>query len=122
MNKPIPSTHPAGNKASQAEVSTDQQPHADDIKMPHERDESPEHAAPPRKEIKQAHDDLESGQVDTDMRGQRGAEAAVSGNSGSHGADKAAAKSVTKTTVAATDRQAGKTAESVAPVKNKTGH
>lgn len=46
--------------------------------QPHERDESPD-AQPTaaHEEMEQAHADLESGQVDTDLRGERGVEKAV---------------------------------------------
>ena len=46
--------------------------------QPNERDESPDpQPTPAHTEMKQAHADLESGQVDTDLRGERGVEKAV---------------------------------------------
>jgi hypothetical protein len=52
-------------------------PEAANPKMPHERDESArstgnrmnEQVPPSKRQISQAHDDVESGQVDTDRRG-----------------------------------------------------
>ena len=47
--------------------------------LPHERDETTEdHASAPRKKMKQALIDLENGQKDTDLHGQRGVESVVS--------------------------------------------
>jgi hypothetical protein len=47
-------------------------------RLPHERDESDDSQADgPRKDIKQAFDDLNNGQVDTDLRGMRGVDEAV---------------------------------------------
>ena len=39
-----------------------------ELPLPHERDESPDTAVAPDPAIRQAHDDLAEGQVDTDMR------------------------------------------------------
>jgi hypothetical protein len=43
-------------------------------RLPHERDETPDSSTTsgPRDVIRQAHDDLKRGLVDTDCRGQRG--------------------------------------------------
>ena len=42
-------------------------------RLPHEHDESADsQSSPPREVIKQAHDDVESGQEDTDLRGSQG--------------------------------------------------
>jgi hypothetical protein len=47
-------------------------------RQPHERDESPDsQASDPREVIKQAYIDVTSGQVDTDLREQRGVEQTV---------------------------------------------
>lgn len=49
-------------------------------RLPHERDESPEgQDKPTRGVMRQAADDLARGLVDTDMHGERGAEAAAPG-------------------------------------------
>jgi hypothetical protein len=49
-----------------------------DAALPHERDTAPdENGAGPRKEIRQAADDLERGLVDTDRHGERGIDQAV---------------------------------------------
>ena len=48
------------------------------MRMPHERDESEDsQSSGPRDDMKQAFDDIESGQVDTDFREQRGVEEVV---------------------------------------------
>ncbi len=45
--------------------------------LPHERDQTPESAGDePRDDMRQAHEDIESGQVDTDMRATPGLDAA----------------------------------------------
>jgi hypothetical protein len=45
-------------------------------RLPNERDTAPDVQAPEqRRVIKQAHDDIEHGLVDTDLRGERGLEA-----------------------------------------------
>lgn len=50
-------------------------------RMPHERDESYDsqttEGGPPRESMKQAHKDLMNGQVDTDLRNERGVDAVV---------------------------------------------
>ena len=47
-------------------------------RLPHERDEMPDkQSVAPKKEMKQAFTDLKNGLVDTDLRGQRGAEEVV---------------------------------------------
>ena len=46
-----------------------------ELPMPHERDESADTAAEPDPAMRQAHDDLAAGQVDTDMRGTPGLDA-----------------------------------------------
>jgi hypothetical protein len=47
-------------------------------RMPHERDESDDsQESAPRRDIKQAYDDLMNGQVDTDLRETRGVDAVV---------------------------------------------
>ena len=47
-------------------------------RMPHERDESEDsQASEPRGDIKQAYDDIMEGQMDTDLREQRGVEEVV---------------------------------------------
>ena len=47
-------------------------------RLPHERDQSDDsQASPPNRKMKQAHDDIASGQVDTDLHGQRGVEEVV---------------------------------------------
>ena len=47
-------------------------------RQPHERDESTDsQESAPRRDIKQAYDDLMAGQVDTDLRGERGVDALV---------------------------------------------
>ena len=58
-------------------VNTDEKIDNDGVKrMPHERDESPDgQDKQPRGVMKQAAADLEQGLVDTDMHGERGAEA-----------------------------------------------
>lgn len=49
-------------------------------RQPHERDESEDsQASEPRDVMKQAYSDIMSGQVDTDMREQRGVEETVKG-------------------------------------------
>jgi len=58
---------PSGNTVSK-EVKGPVQP-----RMPHERDESADSQhSRPRPVIKQAYDDVQSGQEDTDLRGSRG--------------------------------------------------
>lgn len=57
----------------QAEVKTTGPARRTTPRLPHERDESDDsQATAPRKNMQQAHDDLEEGQVDTDLRGTRG--------------------------------------------------
>jgi hypothetical protein len=52
-------------------------------RLPHERDESDDsQATPPRKKMQQAHDDIVSGQQDTDLREQRGVEQVVKNRAG----------------------------------------
>jgi hypothetical protein len=52
-------------------------------RLPHERDESDDsQASPQRKKMKQAHDDLASGQVDTDLRREPGADEIIKDKSG----------------------------------------
>lgn len=48
-------------------------------RMPHERDESSDsqESGGPREDMKQAFEDIQSGQVDTDLREQRGVEMTV---------------------------------------------
>jgi hypothetical protein len=47
-------------------------------RLPHERDESDDsQTSGPREDMKQAYDDLKNGQVDTDLRGMRGVDEAV---------------------------------------------
>jgi hypothetical protein len=47
-------------------------------RFPHERDESYDsQSSGPRKDIKQAYDDVTSGQVDTDLRDERGVDAVL---------------------------------------------
>ncbi len=60
-------------------INTDAKMHNDGAKrLPHERDESPDgHPKPSRGVMQQAADDLNQGLVDTDLHGERGAEAAV---------------------------------------------
>lgn len=43
-------------------------------RLPHERDQSPDHGGKPRDVMKQAASDLEQGLVDTDLHGERGVE------------------------------------------------
>jgi hypothetical protein len=46
------------------------------VRLPHERDESEDsQESAPREDMKQAHADITSGQVDTDLHGERGVEA-----------------------------------------------
>jgi hypothetical protein len=66
-------------KLEQQEVRTESpaKPHSAP-RMPHERDESDDsQSSPPRPMIKQAYDDLEAGQVDTDLRGTSGVDEVV---------------------------------------------
>lgn len=49
-------------------------------RMPHERDESHDQRSGVRDDIKQAYDDVMSGQMDTDQRTQRGVEFTVDNN------------------------------------------
>ncbi len=60
-------------------INTDAKIKDDGVKrLPHERDESPEgREAQPREIMKQAAKDLAEGQVDTDLRGERGVEASI---------------------------------------------
>jgi hypothetical protein len=52
-------------------------------RLPHERDESDDsQASPQRKKMQQAHDDIAGGQVDTDLREQRGVEEVAKKKSG----------------------------------------
>jgi len=62
------------NTLKQVQVKTGQPPKDDTTpRMPHERDEVVEtQTKVPRESMKQAYDDLQQGQVDTDMRGVRG--------------------------------------------------
>lgn len=57
-----------GNTATRRTLATDEKPLVDaPLKQPHERDESTkETPGRPRDVIRQAHDDIESGQQDTD--------------------------------------------------------
>lgn len=66
----------SNDKLKQANVDTTKSQAEDDTpQMPHERDESPKsQVTAPRKIMEQAHRDIESGQVDTDLRGTRGIE------------------------------------------------
>lgn len=66
-------------KLKQYEVNTDNPRKADTgMRMPHERDESDDsQESAPRRDIKQAYDDLMKGQVDTDLRETRGVDAVV---------------------------------------------
>jgi len=48
-----------------------------EVKLPHERDQTIDHDGKPRKIMKQALLDLQQGQQDTDMHGQRGVETVV---------------------------------------------
>ena len=53
----------------QPQVKTVKRSKAGTPRLPHERDESGDsQSTPPRKKMKQAHDDIASGQVDTDLR------------------------------------------------------
>lgn len=47
-------------------------PSRESPKLPHERDQDVEKPQPPRPDIRQAQDDIESGQQDTDLRGTPG--------------------------------------------------
>lgn len=67
-------------------------------RLPHEHDESHDsQKSGPRKDMKQAHDDIASGQVDTDLHGARGVEAAQAGKAASKpGEEKTAASPAPK--------------------------
>lgn len=62
-------------------------------RLPHEHDESHDsQKSEPRKDMKQAHADISSGQVDTDLHGARGVESVQGGKlDSSSGSDKKAA-------------------------------
>ncbi|MBC7501875.1 MAG: hypothetical protein H7315_15490 [Herminiimonas sp.] len=64
-------------KIRQAGVDTTKSQREDDTpQLPNERDEShASQASAPRDIMKQAHQDIESGQVDTELRGTRGVDA-----------------------------------------------
>ncbi|MFZ6643468.1 hypothetical protein ACO0LL_27350 [Undibacterium sp. TC4M20W] len=49
----------------------------DDALLPHERDQTTDDKTAPRKVMKQALNDLQTGKVDTDMHGARGVEVVV---------------------------------------------
>ncbi|MFZ6874106.1 hypothetical protein ACO0LF_18770 [Undibacterium sp. Di27W] len=69
---------PAHTKTGQAEPVDTKAPLSDsDLPLPHERDESTEDKTNPRKIMKQALKDLQEGQQDTDLHGQRGVEEVV---------------------------------------------
>lgn len=56
--------------------STPQDPGEDHLRLPHERDQSTDSTADaPAPEMQQAHQDLQEGQVDTDMRATPGLDA-----------------------------------------------
>jgi hypothetical protein len=58
-------------------------------RLPNERDTAPDvQSLEPRQKIKQAHDDIEHGLVDTDLRGERGLEADRKDISLPHGSKK----------------------------------
>jgi hypothetical protein len=62
----------------QAQVKTVKPAQHKAPRLPHEHDESGDsQAGPPRREMQQAHDDIVSGKVDTDLHGQRGVEEVV---------------------------------------------
>ena len=81
--KPKPDPAPARNSdtSSYEQLHGEQDPKTDpnrpNEKLPHERDESAsstgnrldQQVPPSKRQISQAHDDVESGQVDTDRRG-----------------------------------------------------
>jgi hypothetical protein len=55
------------------QIKTDRSARKDEPHMPHERDESDySQSSDVRSDIKQAFDDIEEGQVDTDLRGVKG--------------------------------------------------
>lgn len=65
------STASAEQSGTRRSLLTDEHPAQPDqpMRQPNERDESADqHSTPPRDVIKQAHEDLENGQVDTDCR------------------------------------------------------
>lgn len=68
-------TTPARRQANtKAKVRNDGAP-----RMPHERDEAPDdQSIAPRKDMKQAYDDLQNGQVDTDLRNTPGVDSVMS--------------------------------------------
>jgi len=70
---------PKDNTLPHPHINTQEKVKNDGIeRLPHERDESPDsQTIAPRKDIKQAHADLEKGLVDTDMHGERGVEEVV---------------------------------------------
>ncbi|MGI4850255.1 MAG: hypothetical protein ACRYGK_19275 [Janthinobacterium lividum] len=63
------------------------------VRLPHERDESDDsQQSGPREDMKQAHADIASGQVDTDLHGHRGVEAVENGSSAGSNASSGASK------------------------------
>jgi hypothetical protein len=62
-----------GDTLRQSQVTTEKQADKTSPRLPHERDESDDsQSSPVRDKMRQAHDDLESGQVDTDLRREPG--------------------------------------------------
>lgn len=72
-------THDPSNPVSRtprAPGSEPQEEAEDHLRLPHERDQSTDSTAPaPDPDIRQAHEDLQEGQVDTDMRSTPGLDA-----------------------------------------------
>jgi hypothetical protein len=67
----------------QPQVKTVKPAQRNAARLPHERDESDDsQASPQREKMKQAHDDVASGQVDTDLRRDPGADEIIKDKSG----------------------------------------
>ena len=68
-----------GTESKQLEVRTDEPARPESTpRLPHERDESDDsQSSGVRPDIKQAYQDVQSGQVDTDLREERGVDALV---------------------------------------------
>lgn len=82
-------------KLKQHQIRTGTPPVKDDAppRMPHERDESYDsQGSEPRRDIKQAYEDLKNGQVDTDLRETGGVDEVVNERPG-HSPDKVVKKS-----------------------------
>jgi hypothetical protein len=75
-SKQTDTARPDETRLNDVNINTQRQVRNDGIpRQPNDRDESPDAQAPaPRADIQQAARDLADGQVDTDMRGMRGAE------------------------------------------------